>query len=88
MNVKIVVQVLSSGALLMLMSSIVQAEDDAEMFSEPKDCISLTHLDRTDIIDDRNILFYMRGNEIYLNQPAASLLRITHGRWIQLPSDD
>ncbi len=68
MNVKTVVRVLLFSALPMLMGSIVQAEDDAEVFSEPKDCISLTQLDRTDIIDDRNILFYMRGKEVYLNQ--------------------
>jgi hypothetical protein len=41
----------------------------------------LTQLDRTDIIDDRNILFYMRGNEIYLNQlpHRCSGLRMADG---------
>ena len=68
MNVKPVVWAWLTGVLLMLMGNIAAAEDDAEEFSEPKDCISLTHLDRTDIIDDRNILFYMRGKDVYLNQ--------------------
>ena len=68
MNIDTIVRVISLCALLMLMVITVQAEDAAENFSEPQQCISLTQLDRTDIIDDRNILFYMRGNEIYLNQ--------------------
>ena len=81
MNVKPLVWAWLTGAVLMLMSNIAAAEDDAEEFSEPKDCISLTHLDRTDIIDDRNILFYMRGNEVYLNQlpHRCSGLRMADG---------
>ena len=81
MNVKTVVRVLLFSALPMLMGNIAQAEDDAEVFSEPQDCISLTRLDRTDIIDDRNILFYMRGKEVYLNQlpHRCSGLRMSDG---------
>jgi hypothetical protein len=69
------------GTSLMLMGNTAQAEDAAEVFPEPKDCVSLTNLDRTDIIDDRNILFYMRGTEIYLNQlpHRCSGLRMADG---------
>lgn len=81
MNIDTIVRVISLCALLMLMVITVQAEDAAENFSEPQQCISLTQLDRTDIIDDRNILFYMRGNEIYLNQlpHRCSGLRMADG---------
>ncbi len=30
-------------------------------------CVNLAALDSTEIIDDRNILFYMRGDQIYRN---------------------
>ena len=32
-----------------------------------KRCVSLMRVDRTDVVDDKNILFYMQGDEIYLN---------------------
>jgi hypothetical protein len=35
---------------------------------EPVKCISPTRIDRTEIIDERTVLFYMRGNDIYRNQ--------------------
>jgi hypothetical protein len=31
-------------------------------------CIPLRNIVSTDIVDDSNILFYMRGNKVYLNQ--------------------
>lgn len=51
-----------------LAGSADQAEETADPVVETVDCISLNWLDRTDIIDDRNVLFYMRGDQIYLNQ--------------------
>jgi hypothetical protein len=30
-------------------------------------CVSLRAIDKTDILDDGNILFYMRGGEVYVN---------------------
>lgn len=30
-------------------------------------CVSITHIDRTDILDDETILFYMRGRTHYVN---------------------
>ena len=81
MNVKTLMLVLLLSASLVLMSNTVQAVDDANEFGEPQQCISLTHLDRTDIVDDRNILFYIRGNDIYLNQlpHRCSGLRMADG---------
>lgn len=31
-------------------------------------CILINRIDKTAVIDDRNILFYMRGKDVYLNQ--------------------
>ena len=45
---------------------------------EPVRCINLRSIDRTEILDDQNILFYMYGGKIYLNRlshPATGLDR-------------
>lgn len=31
-------------------------------------CISIRSIDRTDVVDDNNILFYMRNGNVYLNR--------------------
>lgn len=33
-----------------------------------RDCVGIARIDHTEIIDDQTILFYMRGNEVYLNR--------------------
>ncbi len=35
---------------------------------EPVKCVHIGRIDNTDIIDDRTIVFYMRGRDIYLNR--------------------
>lgn len=40
------------------------AEADAEVL----DCVNLMRIDHTHVVDNRNILFYMRGGNIYLNR--------------------
>ena len=49
-----------------------ESDDDALVYpldeSVPSErCLNLASVDDTEIIDDRNILFYMKGNEIYRN---------------------
>lgn len=42
----------------------------------PEQCLRLSSIDHTDVIDDQNILFYMHGKEIYRNHlpyPCAGL---------------
>ena len=39
-----------------------------ELLSDAEHCISLSRIDRTDVVDDSNILFYMKGGDIYLNR--------------------
>lgn len=41
-----------------------------ELLSDGEKCISLARIDRTEIVDDSTILFYMRGGDIYLNRLA------------------
>jgi hypothetical protein len=33
----------------------------------PEQCVMLSRIDHTDVIDDQNILFYMNGGKIYRN---------------------
>ena len=44
-------------------------EKKADADRSPVDCIIVRNIDRTDIIDDRTIVFYMRGSrkDIYVN---------------------
>lgn len=41
---------------------------DAHLDEDVERCISLRRIDRTEVIDDHNVLFYMRGGTIYRNQ--------------------
>jgi hypothetical protein len=63
---------LGAAALAMLAASAAQAQDgrkaEEDFDRTPKDCLSTSRIRRTDILDDRTILFYMRGNrEVYRN---------------------
>lgn len=33
----------------------------------PEQCISLSRIDRTEVIDDYNVLFHMKGRDVYRN---------------------
>jgi len=35
---------------------------------EPQRCINVSRIKETHIVDDNNVLFYMRGNDVYLNE--------------------
>lgn len=39
----------------------------AQDTAKPEHCISLTRIERTDVVDERTILFYMTGRAIYRN---------------------
>jgi hypothetical protein len=38
-------------------------DDDAVLDRTPKDCVSTMSIDRTDVLDDQTIVFYMRGRK-------------------------
>ncbi|MGI9343028.1 MAG: hypothetical protein ACR2QV_09260 [Gammaproteobacteria bacterium] len=40
----------------------------ADLFGETSNCVNVRRISRTDVLDDRSILFYMHGSEIYLNK--------------------
>lgn len=40
----------------------------AQSGSSEVDCIPLDRVDRTEVLDDRSIVFHMRGRDAYLNQ--------------------
>lgn len=52
-------------AFSVAMPGVAGAEDQK---SDAEHCVSLRRIDRTEIVDDRNILFHMRGDEVYLNR--------------------
>lgn len=59
-----------AGALLAFGLQPVAAQDEDAFDRAPERCISLTRLDRTEVIDDRTIIFHMRGGVTYLNYLA------------------
>lgn len=54
------------GSLLLVLPFAFAAAQDLDDDNAER-CIRLNQLDNTEIIDDRNILFYMRGDQAYLN---------------------
>ena len=43
------------------------AQEDGALDRTPQDCITVSRIRRTRIVDDRTILFYMRGSRVYRN---------------------
>jgi hypothetical protein len=43
------------------------AQDGDEFDRTPEDCVATASIDRTKVIDDNTILFYMRGKKIFRN---------------------
>ena len=60
------IPVISLSLAGLLLSGAVLADDVEE--TEGERCISLSRIDRTHVIDDQQVLFYMRGKDIYLNR--------------------
>jgi hypothetical protein len=63
------------GSLPLLFGSAAAVAQDGEKDSNaaglfdrtPRSCVSVTAIDRTEAVDDQNILFYMRGKAVYRN---------------------
>ena len=47
---------------------------------EPVNCIMPSRIDRTEVIDERTVLFYMRGGDIYRNRLAYDCPRLVRER--------
>lgn len=57
----------SALLIAVALPSFSNAQDEDVFDRTPVDCISVSAIDRTDVIDDRTILFHMRGKKIYRN---------------------
>ncbi len=59
-----------------------RAQDDA-IDRTPQDCVSVSRIRTTHVVDDRTILFYMRGrDQVYLNELPRECPRLaTEGRF-------
>jgi len=62
------------GTGLALFAGAAVADDAADnedigfVSGPPEKCVRLRSIDRTEVIDDWNVLFHMRGGDIYRNQ--------------------
>ncbi len=53
---------------LSVASSVLAQGDDDEAFDRtPQDCITVSRIDQTEALDDQNILFWMRGKQVFRN---------------------
>jgi hypothetical protein len=59
-----------AGAFVAAGLQTAAAQNDALVDRVPERCIALMRLDKTEVIDDRTIIFHMRGGRIYLNHLA------------------
>ncbi len=63
-------RVMTMAAAAALFANFAAAQDDeAEAFDRtPEECISVSRIDRTEVLDDRTVIFHMRGRrEAYRN---------------------
>ena len=56
-----------SCALISLLPATAVLADEFED-AEAERCVTISRIDRTEVLDDRRIIFHMRGKDIYLNQ--------------------
>ncbi len=58
-----------SVIICLISFSVYGVEDDDELtdMSEPKKCLSLHAINTMKVIDENNILFYVRGQKLYQN---------------------
>lgn len=62
--------ILAGAACLVLLSPVVASAADENPADGGERCVDIKSISRTDVIDDQNILFYMRGGVIYQNKLA------------------
>ena len=54
-------------------------EEDNEPFDRtPVDCVRVSSIDKTEAVDDQNILFHMRGDTVYRNHLPQRCPRLEH----------
>jgi hypothetical protein len=66
---KLMNRIIAATALLSagLVSPSFAQEEEPVIDADAVDCVTLTRVRRTEVVDDRNIFFHMRGGDIYHN---------------------
>jgi hypothetical protein len=54
-------------AAVLCAPTALQAQGDEPIDRTPVDCITVSRIDTTDVIDDQTVIFFMRGKGIYRN---------------------
>jgi len=55
-------------SLLPASGALAQGDDEDDAFDRtPQDCITVSRIDQTEALDDQNILFRMRGDQVFRN---------------------
>lgn len=66
--------------LALALPVISLASGDGAVEGDDERCINSRAIRRTDVIDDVNIVFYMRGSKIYLNTLPSACKGLSHER--------
>lgn len=53
--------------LLGTATALGQDDEEGAFDRTPQECVIISRIDQTEAIDDQNIIFHMRGNEVYRN---------------------
>lgn len=52
---------------LLAAASALGQDEDGAFDRTPQDCVIISRIDQTDAVDDQNIIFRMKGREVYRN---------------------
>lgn len=58
---------IANVCLLTGMSVHVQAQENPDE-QKARDCLSMSRIDQIEVVDDRHIIFHMKGDEKYMNR--------------------
>lgn len=58
---------LTALAAAAILPAVTAAQEDEPFDRTPRDCIILSNVEKTEVVDDNTILFYMRGRDVYRN---------------------
>ncbi len=71
---------LAAACCALSLSPFAATLADETPIEEGERCLSSRSISRTDVIDDQNVLFYIRGSAIYLNHLPKSCSRLALDR--------
>jgi len=80
--------ILTLLGLIVTVPALAQGDDADEAAAieyidrEPVRCIAASRIDRTEIINDRTIVFYMRGRDVFVNELSQACPRLVQEKRI------